>query len=366
MGLLGVLLGMLSVTAVGTRSAAYVLYDNGASDWVVGSEDALRWSPEVWAPEATLLWHLEDAPEWTDLFGSSEALSDLVEDGLSDWSRIATADIQWEVAELATGDAGGRDLTNQVFLRRSLSTLGRDQASFGGWMTTVHVWFALDTSAARPVWQLTECDVGLDQLRMEEYKSDYPDRLPNSIRWRLSNAFQTCLGLGYSGAYPGSRRIRETALDSFDAAARRSHYYDSPWHSSAVFGSTSTDRSTGASLLRPSSAWLATVGSVAGSLSVDGEPVAYAQVWALRHDAAGTGSPIGAYSNRSGEFLIEGLKPGNYLLWAHPAIYRRLGTTAPPAGATADVRDAVLLSAVRVRAGRVTSGISIPMEAARH
>ena len=366
MGLIGLLLGILSVAAVSTRSTAYVLYDNGASDWVVGSEDALRWSPEVWAPEATLLWHLEDAPEWTDLFGSSEALSDLVEDGLSGWSQIATADIQWEVAELASADTDGRDFTNQVFLRRSLSTLGRDKANFGSSMTTVHVWFALDTSTARPVWQLTECDVGLDQLRMEEYKSDYPDGLPNGIQWPLSKAFQTCLGLGDSGGYPGSRRIRETALDSFDAAVRQRHYYDSPWHSSAVFGSTSADRSTGASLLRPDSEWLATVGSVSGSLSVDGEPVAYAQVWALRHDAAGTGPPIGAYSNRSGEFLIEGLKPGNYLLWAHPAHYRRLGTYVPPAGATADVRDAVLLSAVRVRAGQVTSGISIPMEAARH
>ena len=230
----------------------------------------------------------------------------------------------------------------------------------------MHVWFALDTSAARPVWQLTECDVGLDQLRMEEYKSDYPDRLPNEIRGGLFYAFQTCLGLefpadtrGHAGS--GKRRwIRSMPL----LGGR--HYALSPWHSSAVFGSTSTDTSTGASLLRPSSAWLATVGSVAGSLSLDGEPVAYAQVWALRHDAAGTGSPIGAYSNRSGEFLIEGLKPGNYLLWAHPALYRRLGTNAPLAGATADVRDAVLLSAVRVRAGRVTSGISIPMEAARH
>ena len=362
---------VLSVPIASMRAAAYVLYDNGASDWVVGSENALRWSSAVWPAEGTLSWHIEDAAEWTDLFGSSEALSELVEDGLSDWSEIATADIQWEVAELASADAasadaGGRDFTNQVFLRRSLSTLGRTKTNFGGWMTTVHVWFALDTSAARPVWQLTECDVGLDQSQMEEYKSDYPDRLPDTIPWHLSRAFQTCLGMGDSGGYPGSRRIRESALDSFDAAARRRHYNDSPWHSSPVFGSISTDRSTGASLLRPRSGWLGTVGSVSGSLSVDGEPVAYAQVWALRHGTAGTGPPIGAYSNRSGEFLIEGLEPGNYLLWAHPARYRRLGTSVPVAGATAEVRDAVLLSAVRIRAGQVTSGISIPMEAGRH
>ena len=235
----------------------------------------------------------------------------------------------------------------------------------------MHVWFALDTSGARPVWHLTECDVGLDQSQMEEFKEEYarddPDRLANSVRFRLLDAFQTCLGLGDSGGYPGSRNIRESELDSFDAFARQNHYYESPWHESAVFPGSAADRSVGASLLRPRSGWLRTVGSVSGSLSVDGEPVAYAQVWALRHETGGgTGPPIGAYSNRSGEFVIEGLEPGNYLLWAHPARYNRLTTWVPLADATIDVRDTVLLGAVRIRAGRVISGVSIPMEAGRH
>jgi len=355
----------------GVRSAAYVLFDNGATDWVVGSEDALRWDPDVWPPGGTLHWEIEDAPGWNDLFGSLNALSDVVDEALSDWSEISTADIRWEVAGFSDADAGRRDSMNQVYLRRPLSTLGRNSANFGASWTTVHVWFALDTSGARPVWQLTECDVGLDESRMEDYKekyaSDNPDRFGNAVHWPLSWAFQTCLGLGDSGNYPGSRHIRESELDSFDAAARRRHYYDSPRQQSAVFTWEGPDRSVGASLLRPRSGWLATVGSVSGSLSVDGEPVAYAQVWAIRHETGGgTAPPIGAYSNRSGEFLIEGLESGNYVLWAHPAHYARLTTGFPLAGATIDVRDAVLLGAVRIRAGRVTSGISIPMEAGRH
>jgi len=114
-------------------------------------------------------------------------------------------------------DAG----TDWGYLRRPLSTLGRDSADFGGRWTTVHVWFALDTSGARPVWHLTECDVGLDQSRMEDYKEEYArddtDRLANSVRWRLGDAFRTCLGLGDSGGYPGSSQIRESELDSFDS-----------------------------------------------------------------------------------------------------------------------------------------------------
>ncbi|MCY4056384.1 MAG: carboxypeptidase-like regulatory domain-containing protein [Gammaproteobacteria bacterium] len=362
---------VLSVAMASVRSAAYVLFDNGATDWVVGSEDALRWDPQVWPLGGTLRWEIEDAPEWNDLFGSSRAFFGVVEEALSDWSEIPTADIQWEAAGFSDADVGRRDSTNQVYLRRPLSTLGRDSANFGGWWTTVHVWFALDTSGARPVWHLTECDVGLDQSRMEEYKdenaSDDPDILANFVRGPLGNAFQTCLGLGDSGGYPGSHQIRESERDSFDRQARLDHYYESPWHESAVFSGSYADRSVGASLLRPRSGWLPTVGSVSGSLSVDGEPVAYAQVWALRHQTdGGTGSPIGAYSNRSGEFLIEGLEPGNYLLWAHPARYNRLSTRVPLAGATIDVRDTVLLGAVRIRAGRVTSRISIPMEAGRH
>ena len=357
---------VLSFPLASVRSTAYVLFDNGATDWVVGSEDALRWDPEVWPTGGTLHWEIEDAPEWSGLFGSSAALTDLVEEGLARWSRIPTADIRWEVAGLAEADAGRRDSANQIYLQRSLSTLGRQNAGFGTWLTTVHVWFTLDSSSARPVWRLAECDVGLDQFRMEEEKGDDPERLARNVRWDLSRSFQTCLGLGDSGDYPGSQRIRESALDSHDRRARQRHYRDSPWHHSAVFGDADGDRSTGASLLRPRSGWLPTVGSVSGSLSVDGDPVAYAQVWALRHETGGgTGPPIGTYSNRTGEFLIEGLEPGNYLLWAHPPPRTSLGPWLL-AGATADVRDAVLLSAVRVRAGRATTGVSIPMEAGRH
>ena len=359
-----VLLGVLAVVAASERAAAYVLYDNGATDWVVGSEDALRWSPEVWAPGATLPWRVEDAPEWKDLFGSSEALVALVEEGLAEWSQIATADIQWEVAGFADGDVGRRDSTNQVFLQRSLSTVGRTRA-FDEGMTTVHVWFARDTSGARPVWHVTECDVGLRQLQLEEFKRE--EWFSNHLRWSLSNSFQSCLGLGNAGPYPGSEFIRESALDSFDVIARWNHYYNSPWYPSHFLDWSNADRSTGASLLRPLEGWLPTVGSISGSLAVGDEPVAYAQVWALRHQTdPDTARPIGAYSNRSGAFLIEGLEPGDYLLWAHPAHYQRLGTGFPVAGATTDVRDAVLLGAVRVQAGRVTSGVLIPMEAGRY
>ena len=367
-GLVTVSFGILMAVGVSDRVGAYVLFDNGATDWVVGSEDALRWSPEVWAPEATLRWHVEAAPEWTDLFGSSDAVFGLVEEGLAEWSRIPTADIRWEVAGAAGADAGRRDATNQVYLRRSLSTLGRENA-FGGRFTKVHVWFALDSSPARPVWHITECDIGLDQLQMEEAKGDYPKALSANVRSALSSSFQTCLGLGDSGQFPGSRRIRETPLDSRDRSARTRHYYASPQHESSVFPfpRSSLDQQTGASLLRPRPGWRATVGSLSGSLaSVDGEPVAYAQVWAVRHGVGGTGPPIGAYSNRSGEFLIEGLEPGDYLLWVHPMSFFRPGYFFFPVGATADVRDTVLLSAVRVRAGRVTSGVSIPMEAGRY
>ena len=75
-----VLLVVLGLPLASVRSGAYVLFDNGATDWVVGSEDALRWDPDVWPSGGTLRWGIEDAPEWDDLFGSANALSDLVDD----------------------------------------------------------------------------------------------------------------------------------------------------------------------------------------------------------------------------------------------------------------------------------------------
>ena len=112
------------------------------------------------------------------------------------------------------------------------------------------------------------------------------------------------------------------------------------------------DDQVGASLLRPITGWLSGTGTVAGFLEAEGEPVPYAHVYAVRRTPGGMRDPVGAFANARGEFLIEGLPPGDYVLWAHPIRYHWNQRPLIQDDAETDVKDTVLTHPVRVEAGR--------------
>ena len=85
---------------------------------------------------------------------------------------------------------------------------------------------------------------------------------------------------------------------------------------------TADDR-IGASLLRPDPAWSARVGSISGTLQMEGEPVPYSAVWAVRRDGGEARYTVGTFSDLEGRFKIEGLEAGDYTLWAHGVVVLR-------------------------------------------
>ena len=360
--LLSALFPAMLVVAIGLGSAprrahGYLLYDNGALDYIIGAEDAIRWAPDIWGPGATLDWRIEDSPAWTTLFGSTDNFAAAVSDALSRWADIPTADIRWRLAGTAETPATAvvRDSSNRVFLTRSYG----ERAGAG-------LWFARDR--ARHAWDIVECDIRAPQswLFWEEDGSTEAERLGRATD-ELVSSLRDCLGLAPPAGFPASRQLRASESDSDDATERNLHFWASPEYDSAVWKEApmpTRDDSIGASLLRPKQDWLAGVGGIAGSLRSGGEPVRYAHVWALPWDEAGIGDPVGAFSDRSGAFLIEGLAPGAYLLWVHPIDSGRQERLAA-AGATMDIRDAVLATPVRVEAGRVSGGIAIPLQGGR-
>ena len=131
---------------------------------------------------------------------------------------------------------------------------------------------------------------------------------------------------------------------------------------------TADDR-IGASLLRPQPGWRARTGSLAGRLVFeDGTPLPYGHVWAIQRDGTSLRASAGGFSNGEGQFLIEGLPPGDYVLWSHPIL--SISSLAPffgEEGATGalDLDDAIWPHLVRVEAGAVTSGPEIRMRKGR-
>ena len=334
---------------------AYVLYDNGARDYIVGSDEAIRWSPEVWGPGSTLVWDIEDGPDWALLSGlvaSAEDLAPFVELALALWADIPTADISWRLRgiEERSEESGSRDSRNSVFFDAESGASGA-----ATWWIRNH---------SRGAWETAECDIGIPPLHDWEWEVG-ADWVKDWMGSFLARELGHCLGLGRAAEFAASHRLRVSSSgEDFDW--RRT----APWSSTPAMrwrqpASLAPDDRVGASLLRPRTGWMETVGSLSGVLRSGGEPVAYAHVWALRRSAAGMRDPVGAFANAEGEFRIEGLAPGDYALWAHPIRWRWNHRPLIESGANTDLKDAVPAHSLRVAAGRVTDGIVIAMRRGR-
>ena len=326
---------VLGLGAGADRVAAFLFY-SGSLDWVVGSEEAVRWAPDIWGPGAVLSWSIAAEPEWTTIFGSTRQFRSIVEAALAEAADIPTADIRWEVSGVTASSTGSwaRDSSNEVFFH---------SAGANEWDGGAGLWFSRDS--ARGEWNITECDIGAPQSWADEEFD------PEGARWRLRDWLRSCVGLRRGADPPATRWLRASESDDYYWSAE---YYDHPWPDPRR-----TDRNAGLSLLRPNDGWLSTVGSVSGSLvTSEGRPVPYTHVWAFR--MSGARDAIGAFSNRSGEFTIEGLEPGEYVLWAHPARY----TEGLPRSVLG-VKDAVLIHPVLVRPGRITPAVPITMRRGR-
>ena len=355
---------MAAALGVGSQeqsAEAYLFYDNGALDYIVPSSEAIRWSADAWGPGRTLVWEIEDGEDWSLLFDAADTVAPFVSDALSVWSGIETADISWRLAGVTEPPQNGEttrfgDSHNRVFLER--------RGNY--WRTGASIWWIRNRT--RKVWEVTECDVGLPwhwwlDDEFQPLPNLDPEDLQRSITRFASRAFGHCLGLHEPADFPASTRIRASrAEDDHD------WYWTSVWRPGSAmhwWNSASPDDGVGASLLRPRAGWLSTTGSVAGSLESAGEPVRYAHVYALRRTADGLRDPVGAFANARGEFLIEGLPPGDYVLWAHPIRYHSRQRPLISEDAVIDAKDAVLAHPVPVEAGRTTDGITMPMPRGR-
>ena len=122
-----------------------------------------------------------------------------------------------------------------------------------------------------------------------------------------------------------------------------------------IDNSLSEDEAVGASLLRPAGGWLRTVGSISGSVTLDGRPARFMSVEVLRNDGGRARPSVQVFTDEEGEFLAEGLAPGEYLLWIHPMFRLGAHSALVSAGAATDPRDLVPARRYRVQAGRETT-----------
>jgi len=99
-------LALFSVVSV----EAYLFFSDGRSeDSLFSSEDARRWSEDVWPPGEALHYEIAPDPDFEVYFDSPEGVVPFVEQALGAWERIPTADISWRLDGVGKEDRPTRD-----------------------------------------------------------------------------------------------------------------------------------------------------------------------------------------------------------------------------------------------------------------
>lgn len=355
----GTVLALLAVASV----EAYLFFGDGRSDdSELSSDTARRWSSDVWAAGETLRYEIAPDPGFEVYFDAPEGVVPFAEQALAAWAGIPTADISWRLDGVGAQDRVAGDGVSSVFLDET--TVNDDGVAWCGGYAAI--WNERASSTAP--WEIVECDVAFcagyaaipDWVEPEDVEDHRKRQREHSV-YMLVHEFGHCLGLGHAGdlSITGrwDRRSR-TSIHQGDPAMSYGFSLEEP-------DDLSADDIAGASLLRPQTRFERESGRVAGVVRAGGEPAAYVHVWALPVGMDALRDRVGVFSNGDGEFLIEGLDPGEYALWAQPIASQGANQHLLYRGAPIDLEDTLVGNPVLVRAGRTGGNVEIPMRRGR-
>ncbi len=335
--------------------------DEPLSSWrLVPAADALRWSPDRWGPGETLAWEVAPDPDFEAwLFEDTAEALPYIESAMTAWMEIGTADISWKL------EGVGREI-DEIEIEDERNSIFIDAESPAGGYAAL--WSERDSSGG--LWEMTECDIALGSWAAEppswvppEALDEFRGRFRDEAVYVLVHEFGHCLGLAHAGA------VSITGRQQQDAASFSRVHPGDPAMSYGVVQSAPTDLAdddvVGASLLRPAAGWQAKAGSISGTLILGAEPAAWVHVWALPAKGDAQRDRVGAFSDEGGRFLIEGLQPGDYTLWAHNIVIPQAHSLLMFNGAPLDLDDTLRGRLVRVEAGAAGGGMAIPMRIGR-
>lgn len=320
------------------------------------------WDPAVWPPGATLSVALAEegwgeiaaaaTEQYPSDFHTVEDAKRALDHALTKWSAVERADIRWMVDTIAPRD--------QLQEHQGIVVVA-DDAGFRG------------TAAAR--W---------DFVNGQRLIRSCVITMNNTISWRrdwfdhtLMHELGHCLNLDHTASHPHDREaafyfgFAAGFFDLSDERRRRSPV----WGPYSLLDALDTlpdrvptlDDETGASVARPRAGWLEETGSIWGAVFFGSEPARGFYVLASRiaPETGEVGAGVGAFTDRFGAYVIEGLDPGAYTLWVFDEeLYRPLKLASIPhlrwVGLEGHIVDTIWSAPVVVKAGQRTGPLLIP------
>lgn len=325
-----------------------------------GAEEAVRWSSEQWGPGTSLTWEIASDDDFSALFGSAAGALPFFREALAQWSEIPGADLSWTAASSVgapVSEESLQDGRNSFYIDA--------QSGAGGYAS---LW--AERESANDPWELVECDFALGNWVMS------PD--PNLLEELHAEAVAVithelghCLGLAHAGSLSVTGRESQELFRPPPEVQPTAYLH--PKDPSMSYGFAprerpfiSADDITAASLLRPAAGWRAGTGDISGTLRAAGAPAPWVHVWAVPVGSEDTlWDRVGAFSDENGEFVIEGLDPGDYFLWAHPVVRQAAHGLLLTNGAPVDLDDTLVGYPVRVGAGQTAGPVPIDLRIGR-
>ena len=369
---------LLAPVLIPFEARAYRFFDGTGDEsphvsWrLVTANDAQRWSSEIWGPGGTLHWEVAADPDWAVLYGDAQGAALELQRALDAWTDVPSADISWDLHVGASWDesdedaagGGGKDGRNSIFI---------DSSAGGGLLGYALVWDAGLTSEG--TWEIVECDWALGSFATEipdwvtpDYRDDYLSDVREIALTTSIHELGHCIGLAHAGAFAMSGRVRMGVDPQVGADVFEYIHPGDPVMSYGVEqdpGKLTADDVVGASLLRPAAGWRDRTGNISGALRVAGAPAPWVQIWAIPLEGDPQKDRVGTFSDHEGRFLIEGLPPGDYLLWAHPLVILGAHPIMILNGPPLDLDDTLAANAVRAVAGATADWLEVRMRVGR-
>ena len=327
---------------------------------------------------AAARWELTDIPIFfrllenaylpTDWF-TPESWRDVVLRGFAHWGKIPTTTIAVHLedesfaADLSDADDG-------------MNTIGFTADEY--WEDS---YFIANARVLIEDGRIVGCDIRVSPWifdRLDDRARENPQKEMERLAWMemvVAHEVGHCLGLLHTDLNPTWEARTDTPAivrDGFYPEGVTALHADpimsyGGWHD--LIGLT-PDEITAVSLLYPTLQFLETTGAVGGRIVfADGRgvPNAYVQI-ASGASAAGPHYGTGAFTDRHGQFLLEGLPPGRHLFWVHPlgdliSQLRPERYEATEVVEALDIRDRWFWA--EVRAGRVDIGPPLTVSSGR-